>query len=374
MQRKKLLYFVTEDWYFVSHRIDLATEAKNKGFDITVLTNVKKHGDIIRSKGFNLINLNVDRHGKNIIQDIKIIYKIFNIYRRERPDIVHHIALKPVLYGTFCAMLTRIRLIINTFPGMGYLFESNNYIHRIYTEIIYLIFRIIFYFGNVQTIVQNTETKENFIRRKISKSSKIHLIRGSGVNLSRYSEGNILHNNTPIILFASRLLWQKGIKDFVEVANLVREYNKNIKFVIVGEPDEGNPNSVDESVLREWQNSGSIEWWGYRDDMPKIIRGSSIICLPTYYGEGIPKILIEAAACCKPIIATNVPGCREIVIDKFNGFLVPVHQPHIIADKINILINDTKLCRVMGAEGRKLVKTFFSIKIINTKTINLYKD
>ena len=182
MRKKKLLYFVTEDWYFFSHRLPLALEAKKRGYDVVLMTRVRNHGKLIEDSGIRIINLDMDRHGKNPLREILTLYRIFNIYKEEQPDILHHIALKPVLYGTLCGILTNTDLLVNTFPGMGYLFESDKTAHRVYKNIILMILRILFINKSASVIVQNKETYEIFQKNHILDKSRLYLIRGSGID------------------------------------------------------------------------------------------------------------------------------------------------------------------------------------------------
>jgi glycosyltransferase involved in cell wall biosynthesis len=368
-----ILYFVAEDWYFWSHRKLLALAALDKGYDVYVVSRVNNHGQKIEDLGFKLIPITIDRHGKNIIKELKLLKEIIKIYRRIRPDIVHQIAIKPILYGTIATLFTRTTKIANTFPGLGYVFESKRFKDISIRFFLINIFKLLFMLRPVKVIVQNKDNANLLISEGVCKEKDLSLIRGSGVDLREYVQSDDV-SDTPIILFASRLLWQKGIADFVAAASIVRKNITNVRFVIVGEPDKNNPNSVPEATLNEWNEGGLVEWWGYQSQMPKTLSKVKMVVLPSFYGEGVPKILIEAAACEKPIITTDMPGCREIVIHKHNGFLVEPHSPEAIAEHVKQLLEDDELCKQMGKEGRRLVESEFSIEKVNLETLLIYDE
>ncbi len=367
----KLLYFVAEDWYFWSHRRLLAQAAKAEGYDVYVLTRVTEHGEKIESLGFKLIPLHMERHGKNIFKEIRLLTKIIACYRNVRPDLVHHVSMKPVLYGKLAAIITGVAACVNTFPGLGYVFHSEKTRDRFLVVFIVSALKCLFRFGNNKVIVQNKDDAGFLNRSNICRKEDLVIIRGSGVDMDEYKKGSE-RNSEPVVLFASRLLLQKGIYDYVAAAKIVRKTKPDLRFVIVGKPDKSNPNSVPSEELETWQKEQHIEWWGYKEDMPEVLRQVEIIVLPTFYGEGIPKILIEAAASGKPIIATDVAGCREIVRNSLNGYLVPVHSPEIIAQRIIELIDSPELCVDMGEKGRELAEQGFSIGKVNSETLSVY--
>lgn len=338
-----------------------------------VITRVNKHEKSIREMGFKLIPIEIERHGKNLITELKLVLKILKIYKEIKPDIVHQIAIKPILYGTVAAIFSNVNNVVNTFPGLGYVFESSKKKDSLIRFFLISVYKLIFRIKPVKVIVQNSDNAQFLINNKISRERDISIIKGSGVDLTEYIPGSP-SSSAPVVLFASRLLWQKGVSDFVDAAILVKKINQIARFVIVGEPDVNNPNSIPESTLKDWNDKGIVEWWGYRENMAEIISQARVVVLPTFYGEGVPKILIEAAASAVPIITTDTPGCREIVIHGVNGFLVSVHDPVAIAKHLDKLMSDDQLCLSMGAEGRKLVEAEFSIEKVNAETLQIYES
>ena len=367
----KLIYVVTEDWYFCSHRLSLAKAALSEGFDVSVVTQVTNHGGIIESAGIKLIPLNFRRSGSNPFADFKTFYMLFKIYRREQPTLLHHVSLKPVLYGTIAAQLARVPVVINAITGLGYVFTSSQFFAKFIKLIIAPILKLISGFNNTYSIYQNKDDLELLEGDEELLDKKSFIIKGSGVDCDFYlpSENNIY---PPVIILASRMLVDKGIYEFVKAARTLKNENIEAKFILVGGIDKENPSAIAEEELYKWQREGIIEWWGHRDNISEILKNTSIACLPSYR-EGLPKFLLEAASCGLPIVTTDVPGCREIVIDNVNGFLVPVKNAVVLADAIKKLVSDKMLREKFGTEGRKMVENNFSCKIINKQTVDLYK-
>lgn len=369
----KLLFFITEDWYFCSHRLALAVEAKKAGFDVAVMTRVRKHGETIRAAGIRLIPLELLRRGMNLIREFALFCTIVRIYRQEQPDVLHHVAIKPVLYGSLAAWFIGCKNMVNAMAGMGFLFNSSHTKAKILRFIVEKSFKLLLNRPGSRVILQNPDDVAYFKKNGLVQIEKIALILGAGVDMQQFSPVRE-KSGTPVVMLASRLLWDKGIREFVEAAALLRQQAVDVRFVLVGESDPENPAAIPLAQLQEWVQSDKIEWWGHQADMPEIFSLVHIVCLPTFYGEGIPKILIEAASCALPIVATDWPGCREIVRHGENGLLVPVHDPSALAAAINTLIEAPDLRHRMGEMGRRFVEQKFSQEIIIAQTLQLYPE
>lgn len=368
----KLLFFVTEDWYFYSHRLPLAIAAKNAGYDVVVVTRVNQHGELIRAHGLKLINISISRRSRNPFKELLVVFRLFNIYRTEKPDIVHHVALKPVLYGSVAARLAGVSSVINALAGLGFLFVSKQKKAFFLRPFVERAFRILLNRANVRVILQNPDDMSLLINREILKPEQAVLIRGSGVDIQHFNVSEE-SNEIPLVVLASRMLWDKGVGIFVEAAKELKQQSVQARFCLVGEGDPDNPHSIPDSQIEIWQSEKVIEWWGRRNDMPSVFAKSHIICLPSAYGEGVPKVLIEAAACGKPIVTTDAPGCREIVRHQVNGLLVSINDKNELAAALLILINDKKLRINMGQKGREIVEKEFAIDIVVSQTLDLYK-
>lgn len=365
-----LLYFVTEDWYFCSHRLPLAVAAKNRGFDVAVVTRVNQHGALIKKAGIRLIPLSISRGSKNPLGEWRTLTALFFLLRSERPDILHNVALKPVLYGALIARLANIPGVVNALAGLGHIFAVKNragFIRRL----VILAFRLLLK-GKGRIIVQNPDDLRLLENARATAPGQTVLIRGSGVDLERFLP-SCEPPGPPIVLLAARLLWDKGVGDFVEAAKQLKLRGINARFVLVGSPDFENHAAIPEAQLHTWLEEGLIEWWGQRPDMEKVLEASTLFCLPSYYGEGVPKVLLEAAASGRPIITTDMPGCREVVRDGVNGLLVPPKDPVALAGAIEALLKNKTLRAAMSQSSRETAVREFGVEDVIEKTLDLYQ-
>ena len=369
---KTIIYFVSEDWYFCSHRLPIARKALAEGFKVVVITKVSKHRDVIESEGFELAPIEIKRGGINLFSELKTISTLYSYYKQYNPDIVHHVAIKPVIYGTLVARFIGSIKIVNAMAGLGFIFISNKKRVRALRFVIHKLFRFLFDNKNGQLILQNKDDLDYFIRNKLVKKDQVTIIRGSGVDIKKFIPVEECIG-IPIVMLASRMLWDKGVGEFVEAAKILKQEGVEARFVLVGENDSENPASISNSQLNEWNELDTVEWWGVKTDMHKVLAQSSIVCLPSYR-EGLPKVLLEAASCGRAIIATDVPGCREIVHDGESGILVPLKDSNFLASAIKELINNPGKRKSMGKNGRILVKREFSEEIVVNRTMKVYQE
>lgn len=368
MTRPRLLFLVTEDWYFVSHRLPLAIAAREAGFDVAVATRVRQHGQAIENAGIELVPFELSRRGGNPMAEIS---RLTGLYRRQRPAIVHHVALKPVLYGSLAARLARVGRVVNAVAGLGWLFTSGGLAARAVRPVVRgLLARLLDARGS-RTIVQNPDDLALLAQAGVSQD-RLRLIRGAGVDTVLFAPTPTPPQPVTAVL-AARMLWDKGVGEFVEAARLLSQAGTRARFALVGAPDPANPASVPEATLRGWHGEHGLEWWGHRADMPEVFAASHIVCLPSYR-EGLPKTLLEAAACGRPIVAADVPGCREIVRHGDNGLLVPARDAPALADALATLIGDPDMCRRMGEQGRALAVDGFSQERVIAETLAVYRE
>ena len=373
MNRKtKLLFFITEDWFFCSHFIDRAVAAREAGYEVAVVCRVNQHSKVIEDCGIRVIPLKMERKSINPLRDLFFLFNLIRIYRRERPQIVQHIALKPILYGTLVALLTGIPRIVNAPVGMGYVFSSRQWKARLLRPLIMQAYRGLMNPRNGVTVFENPDDQDFLVGLKIVDPARTRLIRGAGVNMQRFHptpepDGPVL------VLLAARMLWDKGVGEFVEAARLLRHDKLNARFVIAGAPDQDNPAAIPQSQLEAWQNEGCVEWWGHQSNMPAVLGKTHVFCLPTAYAEGLPKALIEAAAAGRAIVTTDAPGCREVVRNGENGFLIPLRSSHALANALRQLIENSELRKRMGQRGREIAVAEFSNERICEETLSLYQ-
>lgn len=368
---KKILYVVTEDHYFCSHRLPLALAAKEAGHTVGVATAIHNHGQTIQQAGLTLHPLKqMNRTGMNPWKDAKLIIELYRLYQQEKPDIVHHVAMKPSLHGSIAAKLARVPKTINALTGLGYLFINDTVTVKTLRHCVLQLFRTLWRSPKYHLIVQNQDDYKKF--SKIVSTTQIHLIRGSGVDTKAfYPAPKPPHHMPPKVILVSRLLWDKGVGEVIEAVRLLKTRNIHMDLYLYGGPDPKNPASIPESILKGWVDQGLCHWEGPTEEVAKIYRDANIAILPSYR-EGLPKSLLEAAACGLPIITTDVPGCREIVQHRVNGLLVPLKDPKKLADALEILLFDAPLREHLGKAGRHLVNAHFDEKIIIQETLALY--
>ena len=369
MPRLSVIFFVTEDWYFCSHRLPLALAAKEAGYDVAVVTRVRAHGSIIEEAGIRLIPFDMNRRSLNVFSELAVIARLTMLYRRERPDLVHHVAIKPVVYGAIAARLAHVKSVVHAVAGLGWLVSSSSRRAALLGRVARLLFKKLLSRGSV--IVQNPNDRD-WLHNIGVPLPNITLIRGSGVDV-RHFMPQLTPDGPPVVVLVARMLWDKGVGEFVNAAGLIHAKGIKARFVLVGAPDLENPASISEKQLYSWHEEGQVEWWGAQDDMASILSQIHIACLPSYYGEGVPKSLLEAAAAGLPIVTTDMPGCREVVNDGQNGVLVPPRDVEALADGLIKLIVNPRACVEMGEKSRELAVAEFSTDSVVLETLGLYE-
>jgi glycosyltransferase involved in cell wall biosynthesis len=370
--RPKILFFITEDWFFCSHFLNRAIAAQRSGYEVTVVTHVTNHGDKINSHGLNLISVKLVRRGMNPLHELRLIWTLIRIFKSVQPELVHNIALKPIFYGSLAAFLARVPFIVNAPVGMGFIFSSQKWQATFFRPFVLFAYHLFLNPVNSCVIFENPDDLHMMTSLGAVSADRSILIRGAGVDLDLFSP-RPEPDGVPVVILAARMLWDKGVGEFVEASRILQKDGIQCRMVLVGDPDEGNPASIKEQILRHWQSEGAVEWWGHQDNMTEMFAQSNIVVLPSYR-EGLPKVLLEAASCGRAIIATDVPGCREIVHHNKNGFLVPPRDSTFLADAIKKLIENPDLRTSMGVRGREIVRNEFSEEIVIEQTMALYKE
>lgn len=374
LPKLKILFVVSEDWYFRSHRLPLAAALVRAGHEVVLATRTNGDEAVISAEGVRVIPLqHMDRSGLNPFRDLRSIAELMQIYRAEKPALVHHVALKPVLYGALAARLTGVPAIVNALAGLGFVFSSTSRKARVLRPVMRGLFRLLLGNPRSRVIVQNSHDAAALTHNGLLDPSQVRLIRSAGVNLSSYA-ATPLPDGAPVVLLASRLLWDKGIGEFVEAARRLRADGVSARFVLTGRPDEKNPSSVSSQQLEAWVAEGVVEWWGYRSDMPEVLAATHIFCLPSYYGEGIPKVVIEAMACARPVVTTTMPGCSEAVEDGVTGLLVEPRNAAALTAAIRRLLQDPATCARMGEAGRHKAEAEFAEEAIIEQTRAVYRE
>lgn len=370
---KKILFVVTEDWYFCSHRIDLAIAARSVGYHIMVATRLSFCKEQLLQQGFEVHHLPFHRSAGRPWNDIYVLFHLIWLFARHKPDLVHHVAMKACLLGSLAACFTRNTAVVNALTGMGYVFTGTGFKQRLLRGLVVPLMRRLFRRKNTWVIVQNPDDLGHLQKLGLVNRDRTRLIRGSGVNTAFYTMADEQITEKVQIVLPGRMLADKGITDFVAAARILKQRDCNARCVLVGPVDYGNPTAISEGQLHDWEREGVIEWHGYQQDMKKIYQESHIVCLPSYR-EGLPKALLEAAACGRAIVTTDVPGCREIVRHEENGLLVSPGDVQTLAAALQRLVGDSQLRRRMGRNGRDLVVAGFSLEQVNKETLQLYRE
>ena len=375
--RPKLLFLVTEDWYFCSHRLPVARAARAAGFEVVVATRVRTHGEEIRAEGFALRPIAWRRRGDGLLGAARAISAISRLYRGERPDIVHHIALKPVLFGGIARRVAFARLAdapvsVDAVMGLGSGFAPTTTAARLRRPPLGLALRLVAGGNRGWIVVQNPEDRAALAAFGID-TGRIALIRGSGVDISHFALLPEPVGDTIAVALVSRMLRDKGVLEAVAAIRRLRQRGLAIELLLAGPTDPDNANSLSPEVLRSLAAEPGIEWLGPVADVRAVWRRAAIAVLPSTYGEGVPKTLLEAAACGRPLIAADVPGCREAVRRGENGILVRPHDADGLAEAIATLAGDPGRRAAMGRAGRAWIESRFTDEIVARETLALYR-
>lgn len=322
--------------------------------------------------GFQVIPWNISRRSLNPLSELYAFFQVLRAYQCERPDLLHHVALKPIVYGGFASRLCRGIASVNAVAGLGHVFTSSVWRMRLLRVALSKLLRVALNGKNAKSIFQNEDNRSLLVKKGIVSADHSVVIRGTGVNTDEFSP-QPEPAGIPVVMLASRMLWEKGVREFVTAARILRGQGLLARFVLVGKPDPENPSSISDEQLRQWQESSLVEYWGHRADMAAVLAQSNIVCLPSYL-EGLPKALIEAAACGRAIVTTDVPGCREVVRHNDNGLLVPPRDSDALAAALANLIKNPDLRSTMGARGRHVAVREFSEETVFAQTMAIYRD
>lgn len=325
---------------------------------------------LITKRNISWKNIHLSQHGMNPFEDLKLLWEVIHIYRQERPDIVSHFTVKCVLYGSIAAHFVGVRRVINNITGLGFLFNRSSIGIRLLRGIIMTIYRLAL--KDTTVIFQNHDDLEYFIRKRIVKRHQAELVSGSGVTIPEQVNNKEPDQQEIKVILPGRMIWPKGIQVFVDAAQKVRATHPNIHFILVGAIPEHDRSKIPQEEIDDWCKKGWVEWWGWQDDMSKIYQQSDIICMPTLYGEGIPKTLVEGAAYKCALIATDSSGCREIVHHGENGFLVPPNDATALGEAIIKLAGSPELLETMGMKGQQIVKDRFTTDSIINRNVQIY--
>jgi glycosyltransferase involved in cell wall biosynthesis len=371
--KKKLIFLVTEDWYFWSHRLPMARAARRAGFEVAVATRVTAHGERICALGYALHPLRWKRGRIGPLASALAVIEIWRLYRRERPLAVHHVSLKPALLGGIAAHLAGVPLVVSMITGTGYLGSSPRISARAIASLARWLWPVVLLRKNGRVIVQNEEDRRDLAALYPDAAPRIVIIPGSGVDMTRFAPAPEPPTPPVVVTYAGRMIAIKGVANLVEAQQILRRRGTDLRLVLAGEADPENPSSIGRTTLEAWGRLPGVTWRGRVEDIREIWRGAHIAVLASLGGEGLPKSLLEAAAMARPIVATDIPGNRDIARNGVNAILVPPGDAGALAEALAGLAGDAERRRRYGAAGRKLVESGLSDKAIEATTETLYR-
>lgn len=370
----KVLLFANTDWYLYNFRLGLAKFLRNNGFEVVMMSPRGAYGPRLMAAGFRWIPLDMDRRSLNPWRELRLIIQIAGILRQEAPALVHNFTIKCVVYGSLAARWAGVRARISAVTGLGYVFVGNDFRARLLRPIVGRLLQFALGGKVARLIVQNQDDCDAFVDSGLIAANVVRLIKGSGVNTSRFrpraANGQV---GSIRVLLAARLLWDKGVGEYIEAARRLKQEGLSVEFLLAGDIDPGNPASVPAEEVDSWRKAGIVHALGHVEDMVTLLSEIDVMVLPSYR-EGVPRSMIEAAACGLPLVTTDAPGCREIVEHGANGYLVPVRNAKALADAIRRLHADPDLRRAMGQASREKVLREFDEKIVFEKTLAVYRE
>lgn len=377
---KSILFVVNAPEYFVSHRLAIAKEAQSQGYRVHVASNAgneveSSSGDAIQEIedcGFAYHTVPLNRGSQNPIVEILAVFRLFALMRAIEPDLVHLITIKPVLYGGIAARLAGVRAVVAAVAGLGTVFLAQSPIARLRRWLVKSLYRCVFKHENLVVIFQNPDDRSALVELNLVDLEQTRIIRGSGVQLADYP--NLAEPaGIPVVAMAARLLKDKGVYEFVDAARLLRARQVDVEMRLIGSPDPGNPSSVSQLDIARWTSEGYVTLLGFRNNIAEQYAQANIVCLPSYR-EGLPKSLIEAAACGRAVVTTDVPGCRDAITPMVTGVLVPVKNSVALADAIENLVNNVVKRNQMGEAGRCLAEEVFAIEKVVGQHLKIYRE
>jgi len=370
----KVILFANTDWYLYNFRRTLALQLQQAGHELLLISPPGEYGQKLCDLGLRWESLPMERRSLNPLRELLLVWHLWRLLRREKPALVHGFTIKCAVYGSLAARLARVPARVNAVAGMGYVFTSEDFKARLLRPVVRMLLRLALDGTHARLILQNPDDVTLFEHAGLIAASRVRLIPGSGVDCTRFAANSRDHVGAPLrVLLAARLLWDKGLAEYAQAARILRSQARSIQFLLAGTPDPGNPAAVPESAVRAWVDEGLIEWLGQVDDMPALLASVDVVVLPSYR-EGLPKTLIEAAACALPLVTTDVPGCREVVLDGVDGLLVPVRDDDALAAAIARLQDDPALARRLGEAARLKAIAEFDERIVIERTIAVYQE
>ena len=374
----KIILFANTEWYLFNFRLSLAKALQAQGHEVLLISPPGEYGVRLQAQGFRWEALPMNRKSLNPLQELRLLAYLCRLYRREQPALAHHFTIKCVVYGSIAALVARVPARVNAVAGMGYVFTNQALKARLLRPVVRGLMRLVLNGRGARLILQNNDDMAAFAKAGLARPELTRLVMGSGVDLARFTPRVPSVQARPDVqptrvVLAARLLWDKGIAEYAEAARQLKAKGLPIRFLLAGAPDPGNPAAIPQATLDGWHGEGLIELLGQVSDMAALFATVDMVVLPSYR-EGLPKSLIEAAACALPLVTTDVPGCREVVTHEVDGLLVPVKDAKALASAIERLHLDPAWARELGLAARARALREFDEKIVIGKTLAVYRE
>lgn len=370
--RKKIFIVVNQDRFFLSHRLPIGLAAKEAGYDVSIVCEDTGESHRIREAGLKSIHLPINKAGMNLMDEFKTFVFLYRLFRKEKPDLVHIVGLKTILWGSLACKLAGVKAMVSAVCGLGVLFDEAH-AQSLISRSILRILRITHQRNRLAVIFQNNDDKNIFLHAKIAKESQCFFTNGSGIDLDHYEYTPEPTSEVIKIIFTARMVENKGVLVLIHAAKkLQQKYKGRIQFLLCGDLDT-NPNGITREVLEEKCENNYIQWLGHRRDILELLKQSHIMAFPSWYREGLPKSIIEAEAIGRPIVTTDSVGCRDTVIDGMNGFLIPIKDVDALASALQKLIEHPELRQTMGRKSRELAEVKFDIKNVIATHLEIYQ-
>lgn len=370
--QKKLFIVVNQDWFFLSHRLPIGVAAKEDGYDVTIISEDTGVSNKIRETGLKTIDLPINKAGTNIKDEIKTFFFLYKLFRREKPDIVHLVGLKTMLWGSLACRLAGVKAMVSAVCGLGVLFDEEH-AQSLMTRSILKVLRLTHRKKRLAVIFQNNDDKAIFLNAKIMRTEQIAFTNGSGINLQNYDYTPEPTDGPVKVIFTARMVEDKGTMILIDAAKrLEAEYRGKVQFLLCGGLDT-NPNGITKEMLESRCDGEYIQWLGHRKDVLELLKQSHIMAFPSWYREGLPKSVIEAEAIGRPVVTTDSVGCRDTVVDGKNGFMIPIKDSEALATALKKLIDNPELRQTMGKNAREFAVSRFDIKDVVNVHLDVYK-
>jgi glycosyltransferase involved in cell wall biosynthesis len=371
----KIILFANTEWYLYNFRRTLAQTLRDAGHDVLLLSPPGPYAEKLQALGLRWLSVPMARRSLNPFRELELVLWLRKLMRQEGTDLIHGFTIKGAAYGAIAARLAGVSSRVSGIDGLGYVFASSDFKARLLRPLVRSILRLALGGKGSRLCLQNSDDVALFQKYGLVKDAHVRLILGAGVDCKRFSRSGVRVAGEPLrVLLAARLLWDKGLGEYAAAARILKSQGRQIKLLVAGTPDPGNPDSVPEETVRGWVAEGLIDWLGHVSDMAALLATVHVVALPTAYREGLPTTLTEGSACALPLIATDVPGCREVVTHEENGLLIPVHDAVALAQAISRLDDDPVFAASLGAAARAKALALFDEQIVIKSTMAVYAE